>query len=81
SDFTILGCGAESPGKIGSFQTFSNRPWKRGRTPLNLTSVTGTPATTYIGFDTTMAYDEIQFRFTTGGEYLIYEFCHSANVN
>jgi hypothetical protein len=32
SDFTILGCGAESPGKIGSFQTFSNRPWKRGRT-------------------------------------------------
>ena len=48
---------------------------------LDITSVTGTPATTYIGFDTTMAYNSIQFQFTTGGEYLIYEFCHSANLN
>lgn len=48
---------------------------------LEITSVSGTPASNYVGFDTTMAYDNIQFQFSTGGQYLIYEFCHNANVN
>lgn len=47
---------------------------------LDITGVSGTPASNYVSFDTTLEYDEIRFRFTTGGEYLIYEFCHSANV-
>lgn len=48
---------------------------------LDITSVSGTPASNYVSFDTTQQYDEIRFRFTTGGEYLVYEFCHSANVS
>lgn len=48
---------------------------------LDITDVSNTPATTYIGFDTSLPYDGIEFLFTGGGEYLIYEFCHSANLN
>lgn len=33
SGFITHECLVESPGKIGNFQPFSNRPWKRGRTP------------------------------------------------
>lgn len=47
---------------------------------LTVTTTASTPASQYVGFNTTQAFNGIEFLFTNGGEYLIFEFCGSATV-
>lgn len=48
---------------------------------LVITETANTAATNYVGFDTTQPFNQIQFLFTNGGEFLIFEFCGSASLN
>ncbi len=47
---------------------------------LTITTTASTPASQYVGFNTTQAFNGIEFLFANGGEYLIFEFCGSATV-
>jgi len=47
---------------------------------LTITTTASTPASQYVGFNTTQAFNAIEFLFANGGEYLIFEFCGSATV-
>ena len=47
---------------------------------LTVTATSSTPASHYVGFNTTRPFNGIEFLFGSGGEYLIFEFCGSATV-